>query len=175
MAGASTIIPMPEGHGTLINHVSFDYATHHHAPMYNTEHLTAHFYYISEQEKQAIKASSPAMEVLPPAEFHPKDYIPTPGGADRMGKHWPDTTAEELHGKPFKRSLVVGSYNGEFIFIEPLINMEFLKSKPNSEWPVKDQAKVQRAGFYPSIYALSYDQTSKLYSLTFKNLNKRSN
>lgn len=173
--GASYIVPMPDAHGTLINHVSFDYATHHHAPVYDTEHITAHFYYISEAEKNAITTTGPEIDLLPPAEFHPKDYIPTPGGADKMGKHWPDTTAEELHGKPFKRSLIYGSYNGKFIFMEPLIEMNFLKSKPAAEWPVKEQRKVQTTGFYPASYALSFDQNTKLYSLTFNDLKRKTN
>lgn len=168
--GASYIIPMPSDQGILVNHVSFDYATGHHSPIYDMEHLTAHFYYISEAEKNAIKDTGPEIDSIPPVEFHPKDYVPIPGGVAKMGKHWPDVTAEELNGEPFKRSLAYGSYNGNFIFVEPLINMAFLKSKPNAEWPIKEQSKVQQTGFYPATYALSFDEDTKLYNLTFGNL-----
>lgn len=172
--GGSYIIPMPADNNTIVNHVSFDYAAHHHVPVYDTPHITTHFYFISEEEKNNITDTGAAMENLPAAEFRPTNYIPTEGGVPKMGKHWLDSKAEELNGQPFKRSLAFGSYDGKFIFFEPLINMEFLRAKPNAAWPVEQQSQVQTTGFYANSYALAFDENTALYTLSFDDLRLRS-
>ncbi|RYD93814.1 MAG: hypothetical protein EOP50_10530, partial [Sphingobacteriales bacterium] len=61
-----------------------------------------------------------------------------------MGKHWADTTAVEFHGKKFEKTFIYGSYNGKFIFLEPMIALDYLKTKPNITLPISQAAKAQQ-------------------------------
>lgn len=170
--GAEYRIKMPAGNNTLFKHISLEYSPGKPAP-YNTPNVTVHFYMLSEKERDAINANAPAMEVLPATAFRPKDYVPMPGGVPGMGKHWIDTTGEELHGTPFKRAIAYGSYNGRFISLEPLYNLSFLQAKKTAQWPVKDPPAVGTSGFYATSYSLSFDAASGTHLLSLENLEYR--
>ena len=170
--GAEYRIKMPAENNTLFKHISLEYSPEKPAP-YDTPHVTVHFYMLSEEERDAINANGPEMEVLPATAFRPKDYVPMPGGVPRMGKHWIDTTGEELHGTAFKRAIAYGSYNGRFIFLEPLYNLSFLQSKQVAQWPVKDPPAVETSGFFATSYSLSFDAASGTHLLSLENLEYR--
>jgi hypothetical protein len=174
-SGGAFTIPMPEDNGTLFRHIAFEYSPHHQNAVYDTPHVTAHFYMIPEEERKAIRAEGQEMEVLPATAFVPKDYIPTEGGAAQIGKHWIDTTGEELNGKPFKRAVAYGSYNGKLVSVESMINLAFLQSKKTTGWPVKDPEAVQAAGFYATSYSIGFDQSEQLYTMTLESLKYKNN
>lgn len=169
-------IPLPTDNKTLVNHISFDFTAHGHEPsgIYNVPHFDVHFYLIPKPEREAITNVGPEIDVLPAAEYFPKDYVPGPGGEPRMGKHWADTTAAEFKGKPFDQTYIYGSYNGKFIFHEPMIALSYLKSKPNVRITIKQQSKVQQAGFYPKSYSIHFDNQKKQYTITLDELTMRS-
>jgi len=165
------VLPMPADNKTLINHISFDYTVHGHGPehVYDVEHFDVHFYMVSEQEKNAITLEDPRIDIAPPTASIPKNYIP---GANepKMGKHWADSTAHEFHGKDFTTTFIYGSFNGKFIFLEPMIAISYLKTKPNVNLDVVPLGKVQQAGLYPEKYAIKWETTRKEYSVTLNNL-----
>lgn len=169
-----TTIPLPKDNGTLVDHISVDFNAHGHEPpgIYDLTHFDFHFYMISEAEQNMI-IIGPEMEVLPGAEFVPTDYQPGPGGVPQMGKHWSDVTSKEFNGQKFDHTFIFGSYNGKFIFYEPMVTLAFLQSKQNFIDAIKPQAKVQREGYYPQAYKINYDATKKLYTVTLDQLTLR--
>jgi hypothetical protein len=169
-----TSIPAPEGNGTLVDHMSVDFNAHGHEPVgiYDVPHFDLHFYMIPEAEQMAIMPGA-EMEVLPATEYIPQDYIPFPSGDPMMGKHWGDKTAKEFNGSPFDYTFIYGSYNGKFIFHEAMVTLAFFKSKQNFTALVKQQTKVQREGYYPKTYSVSYDGVHKVYTVVLDQLTLR--
>jgi hypothetical protein len=168
------VLPMPADNKTQINHISFDYSVHGHGPehIYDVPHFDVHYYMISEQEKNSITVTDPKIDILPPASSIPKNYIPGPNEA-KMGKHWVDSTSHELHGKDFTSTFVYGSYNGKFIFLEPMISVNYLKTKPNVMLDVVSLASVQQTGLYPQKYAILWEKERREYTVSLNNLTLR--
>ncbi|GAA4323960.1 DUF5602 domain-containing protein [Mucilaginibacter gynuensis] len=168
------VLPMPNGHQSLVNHISFDFSVRGHQPdsVYTVPHFDVHFYMITEQEKNAITLTDPKIDILPAPEYIPKHYVP---GANepKMGKHWADTTASEFHGHHFESTLIYGSYNGKFIFIEPMIALNYLKTKPNKTQPITQQAKVQQPGKYPQTYSILWEKDRRQYTVSLNELTAR--
>lgn len=175
MHSAMFEIPVPKGNDTMVDHISFDYNAHGHEPpgVYDVPHFDIHFYNISKAERAAIQPNTAEMELLPSAEYIPKDYAPIPGGDPNMGKHWTDTTGTEFHGKAFDKTFIYGSYNGMFIFYEAMVALSYLQAKPNTTMAVKQQAKVQVGGYYPSSFSISFDEEKQLYTVSMDNLQRR--
>jgi hypothetical protein len=168
------VLPMPADNKTQITHISFDYAFHGHGPehIYDVPHFDVHYYMISEQEKNSITLTDPKIDILPPASSIPKNYIPGPNEA-KMGKHWVDSTSHEFHGKDFTTTFVYGSYNGKFTFLEPMISVNYLKTKPNVMLGVTSLASVQQTGLYPQQYAILWEKERREYTVSLNNLTLR--
>jgi hypothetical protein len=169
-----TTIPAPANNGTLVDHLSFDFNANGHEPagIYDVPHFDIHFYMISEAEQHMI-VSGPEMQVLPSSEYIPTNYQPIPGGDPMMGKHWADVSAKEFNGQPFDHTFIFGSYNGKFIFHEAMVSLAFFNSKQNFTDVIETQAKVQREGYYPKTYSISYDAAKKIYTVTLDQLTLR--
>jgi hypothetical protein len=168
---AAFALPMPSDNQTLIKHISFDYAVHGHGPehIYDVPHFDVHYYMISEREKNEITLEDPKIDVLPPAASIPKNYVPGPNEA-KMGKHWFDTTSHEYHGKDFTSTFIYGSYNGRFIFMEPMIAVSYLKEKPNVNIPVNKFGAVSQAGLYPQAYSILWEKERRDYTVALSDL-----
>jgi len=169
-----TSIPVPKNHGTLVDHISVDFEPNGHEPagIYDKPHFDIHFYMISEGQQMMID-NGPEMENLPPPAFVPANYISIPGGVPMMGKHWADATAKEFNGQPFDRTFIYGSYNGQFIFHEPMVTIAYFKSKQSFTDPIVQQPKVQKAGYYPTTYSVTYEASEKRYKVTLGGLTMR--
>jgi hypothetical protein len=168
------VLPMPADNKTQINHISFDYSVHGHSPehIYDVPHFDVHYYMISEQEKNAITVTDPKIDILPPASSIPKNYIPGPNES-KMGKHWVDTTSHEFHGKDFTSTFVYGSYNGKFIFLEPMIAVSYFQTKPNVKLDITSLASVQQTGLYPQEYSILWQKERREYTVSLDNLTLR--
>jgi hypothetical protein len=166
-----TTIPVPKDNGTLVDHISADYNPHGHVPIgiYDKPHFDIHFYMISEAEQSKV-VIGPEMEILPPAEFIPTDYQPGPSGVPNMGKHWSDVTSKEFNGQPFDYTFIYGSYNGKFTFYEPMVTLAFFQSKKSFSAVIKQAAKVERQGYYPTMYSVAYDAAKKMYTIKLEKL-----
>jgi hypothetical protein len=175
MHSAMFEIAVPKGNNTMVDHISFDFNAHGHEPpgVYDVPHFDIHFYNISKAERAVIQPNTAAMDLLPSAEYIPRDYAPIPGGDINMGKHWTDTTGTEFHGKPFDKTFIYGSYNGMFIFHEAMVALSYLQTKPNVTMEVKQQSKVQVGGYYPSAFSITYDEAKQLYTVSMDNLQRR--
>jgi hypothetical protein len=165
--------------GTPFKHIGLNWNPKGHEPdhIYTVGHFDFHFYMIPEKERLAITTEGEGMKKLqrqPAAEFVPEDYVYGPGSEfPRMGSHWAYKHAHEFHGQAFTATYIYGSYDGQFIFQEPMVTKAFLESKPNFSAPVKQAAKFAKPGYYPTHYSVNYDPQSREYSVALEGLTLR--
>lgn len=140
----------PKATGTIFDHawVNWNASGHPPAGIYDLPHFDLHFYAVTKAEREAF--TDPAkLDAAIPAAYLPPNYIgidPVP----TMGKHYVDVTSPELNGQIFTQTLIYGSYNSKYAFIEPMITLAFLKANNNFERALPQPAKVQQSGFYPT-------------------------
>ncbi|WP_413586642.1 hypothetical protein [Bdellovibrio sp. HCB274] len=162
------------------NHFTINWNPHGHAPteIYGVPHFDFHFYFISEHQRHSIKCDGTDNAICmkqPRDEYKPRFYVPGPEGVPMMGWHWVDLRSPELNGKPFTASYIYGFYNGEIIFLEPMIALSYLQTKPQvtAQIPLPSNAAVP--GKYPASYSLIYDSVRDLFWLSLEQLTEIKN
>ena len=109
----------------------------------------------------------------------------------QMGLHWLDVRSPELQmltGHPelyqtFTKTFIYGSWDGAFIFEEPMITRAYILSKRSATDPaVRDEViqiptaqKYEPAGYYPDAYRITWDAQAKEYRIALTQLNWKSN
>jgi hypothetical protein len=149
---------------TPFDHIGMNWNPKGHEPegVFDVPHFDIHFYMISTQEQLAIPEWSPetdaAFNNYPPLGYMPVDYFTPPGPATaeaQMGKHWiPINLGAYL---PFSKIMVYGSYNGKFIFVEPMVTLDYLLSNPDFSMPYSQPEHFEKAGNYPTKYNIYHD------------------
>ncbi len=158
----SLILPIPQAAigKTPFNHIYLDFSHSGHEPpgIYDVAHFDVHYVMQTVAERSAIPPYSPAtaakFDNLPPDGIMPKPYFRLPAGVPLMGVHWANPTSPELNGQKFTETLIMGSYDGKMTFIEPMITLELLQTKPTLSKSVPMPAKFAKAGYYPMKYSI---------------------
>lgn len=138
-------------------HVLMDWNPSGHEPpgTYDVPHFDFHFYFMPNAERLAIGPDDTAQFAnAPDAKYIPSDYMQIPGGVPQMGAHWVDLHAPEFNQQPFSRTLIYGTYDGEVTFVEPMITLEYLRSRPNETIPIRQPDAFQHDGYYPESYSI---------------------
>jgi hypothetical protein len=107
----------------------------------------------------------------------------------RMGMHWLDVRSPELQGlaghpekqERFTKTFIYGSWDGKFVFAEPMITKAYIVAKRTAQDPaVRDElipvpapARVQTPGYHPSAYRITYDAAAKEYRIALTGLEKK--
>jgi uncharacterized protein len=190
-SAAMLMLALPaEASATGFDHVMLDWNPQGHEPehVYTLPHFDFHFYTVTQAEQMAILPSDPQFAAkaakLPAADLRPAGYADaaTLAGAPAaaatvpaMGLHWLATDAHELHGQTFTQTFIYGSYDGHFIFIEPMITKAFIesvKTMPNASimTPVGLPAKYERPGYAPTQYGIVWDAAAKEYRIVLDGL-----
>ncbi|MGY5846122.1 DUF5602 domain-containing protein [Salegentibacter sp. HM20] len=147
------------------DHIDFGWMPGGHPPeFYLLPHFDIHFYMISEEEKMQITDENKA-EILPHNDYWPATYFPTPGYEPYMGKHWLSANAPELGGETFTHTFIYGSYDGDFIFYEPMITLDYFNLKQSNTFEIPQPAMFEEAGYYPTTYSVNYDRIKKETSI----------
>lgn len=187
------LAPPAEARAVGYDHVMLDWNPQGHEPahVYTLPHFDFHFYTISESAQMEIMPMQPRFAErasrLPADEYVPAGYIsanvpanlsPVDATVPAMGLHWLDGAASELHGQTFTTTFLYGSFDGQFIFFEPMITkayIESMKSAPGNALvaPVKLPARYERPGFYPTQYTIAWDGAAKEYRIALTNLVRR--
>ena len=97
---------------------------------------------------------------LPPG-YMPADYSTPPGPATaeaEMGKHWAPTNLGDY--LPFSKIMIYGAYNGKFIFVEPMVTLDYFLSKPDFHEFYSQPDFFEKSGNYPTKYNIWYDETT---------------
>ncbi len=139
--------------------------------IYDVPHFDIHFYIETIENTFALEpgACGPehlrcdqferAIRPVPPNFTHP-DFQDFQAAAPAMGNHLIDTTAAELHGSPFTRSWIYGTYDGRITFWEEMVTLEYLTSRPDTCYDIKQPEGVEVAGYYPMRTCYRYDPES---------------
>lgn len=164
--------------------------------VYDVPHFDFHFYFTTQAEVAAILPSDPEFATkannVPTGDFLPPFYIlPVPPGTDltpvaepRMGVHWVDARSPELQRilgpmgdpnryEPFTRTFIYGSWNGRFTFLEPMITLDFLRTRPDTVMEISQPARYPESGWYPDAYRITYDAQAKEYRVGLVGLSRR--
>lgn len=164
-------------------------------------HFDFHFYTISKAERDAIVPSNPEYAArannLPTGDYVPAHNVPLgpPGmkpegfAVPLMGVHWSDLRSAELQKllgkpeafKPFTATFIHGSWDGKYIFWEPMITRAHILAKRTTTDPkVRDEvipisvpAKYHVPGYYPDAYRITWDAQAKEYRVALTGMVKR--
>jgi hypothetical protein len=148
----TAFIPVPQKatETTPFKFIMLDWTPSGHQPnqIYTVPHFDIHFYMTPQSE--VLNYTDPAkINADPAAEYLPANYVAGPP-VPMMGKHWIDVTSPELNGQPFTQTFIYGSHDGNVVFYEPMITLDFLKSNDNFERSIPQPAKVKNSGYYPT-------------------------
>ena len=180
------LLPLPaEAAGTGFDHAELGWNPLGHDPVriYGLPHFDMHFYTVSAATQLAILPNDPQWATkaanLPSAAFVPTGYVSPPApiaasAVPQMGVHWTDVTSSEFNGQPFTSTFIYGSWDGQFIFLEPMITKAYLESHPaNATRSIPQPAQWTKSGSYPTTYSVNYDATAKEFRITLGGLTKR--
>ena len=194
-------LDLPAGNPTQYKFVQFDWNPKGHEPdsVYTYPHFDFHFYTVPVEVRNSIMPNDPQYLAkaasFPAPQYRAPFYIDaaTAGGvrADSasvpmMGLHWLDVRSPELQklaGNPagyrqFTKTFIYGSWDGQFIFDEPMITRAYILEKKTATDPsvvdeviqVPTAAKYSPAGFYPSAYRITWDAQQKEYRIALTQL-----
>jgi hypothetical protein len=194
-------LDLPAQNPTQYKFVQFDWNPKGHEPdsVYTLPHFDFHFYTVSKDVRASILPSDPQYATkaasFPDQQYRAPFYIDaaTAGNVPaalatvpQMGLHWLDVRSPELQGlagnpagfKPFTKTFIYGSWNGQYIFDEPMITRAYILEKRTATdpsvvdevIPVSTAAKYSPAGFYPSAYRITWDAQQKEYRVALTQL-----
>ena len=168
------VLPLPKNKGKdFYTHALLDWNPKGHEPVgiYDLPHFDFHFYIIPNEERMAIgPKDSVKFANAPASKYAPSHYMQTPGGVPQMGAHWADLLSPEFSKKTFTKTFVWGSYDGKFIFWEPMVTLEYLLSHPNDLDSLRQPSSYQRDGWYANKYKVSYSTNPNEYIVALKDL-----
>jgi hypothetical protein len=197
-------LPMPAPNGTPYRFVELDWNPGGHEPagVYNVPHFDFHFYTVDAAVRNGIDPKAlgepqflAKSGALPPeAERAPAFVALAPPGTPvtavpRMGVHWIDPKTPELQGlfgrpeafRPFTTTFIHGSWDGRFIFDEPMITRAYILGRKAASAPAQRDTVIPLptperftpAGYYPSAYRILYDAEAREYRIALTQLAKR--
>jgi hypothetical protein len=173
------VLSMPEGNETPFQHAVVDWNPAGHEPhgTYGLPHFDFHFYTIPLQERRAIDPANPEFMTMasrvPEASYIPAGYIlPELPPVPFMGAHWVNPSSPELRERPetFTHTFIYGSWDGRFVFAEPMITKGFLESRRTVRAPVGVAERYEPAGYYPTSYEIRWDEGSAEYRVALADL-----
>jgi len=190
----ATLLTLPVKNPTPYQFVELDWnpAGHEPATIYGLPHFDFHFYTVSRETRSSIVPTNPQFAAqaanFPGEEFRPPFYVDaaTAAGAPAaavtvpmMGLHWFDVRSPELQAalgnpagyQPFTRTFIEGTWDGRFIFDEPMITRAWLLAKRLSSGvaapgadeviPLPLAQRYAPVGYYPQAYRIAYDPRSR--------------
>jgi Domain of unknown function (DUF5602) len=178
-------LPLPaEAQGTGFDHAELGWNPNGHDPLriYGVPHFDMHFYRVSSATQLAILPNDPQFgskaASLPAAALVPAGYVPPPApvaasAIPQMGVHWTDVKSSEFNGQPFTKTFIFGSWDGRFIFEEPMIAKSYLETHPNSTVAIPQPTQWASPGMYPTTYTVAWDATAKEFRITLGGLTRR--
>ena len=187
MMEATWDLPLPPQAGaTAYKSVYFGWMPMGHGAPYDRPHFDFHFYVVPTADRLAIDQSDPAWAQkaasLPSQEFWPARYVPlnllvnAPAAAvtvPKMGLHWLDTAAPELHGAEFRYTLFYGSWNGRIIFDEPMITKAVLESRETVDVALPPAERYASEGLRAGGYRVYFDQATQRHRVALTRLDRQ--
>jgi hypothetical protein len=187
------LLELPANNPTPYRFVEVDWNPQGHGGPYTAPHFDFHFYRVPLATRNEIDLLAPDFAAkaarLPAEEEIPAGYASThvllnttPAGltVPRMGLHWVDTGSPELppSNQPFTRTFIVGSWNGQVIFDEPMVTRDFILAQRSgpataTSIPLPAAKRYAPAGYYPVSYGIKWDETRREYRIALQGLTHR--
>lgn len=184
--GHQRVLFLPSGaEDTPFSWVQLNWNPHGHPPaeVYGAPHFDVHFYVQDYAARNAIRLGPcPGLTncddyetalVPVPEEYVPEGYADVKGVEAKMGNHLIDLTGPEFQGEPFTRTFILGSYGGHITFWEPMLTLEYLRSKPSECAPIKQPEAYEVPGYYPTEYCVRYRAAKRTYSVSLEGFVRR--
>jgi hypothetical protein len=73
----------------------------------------------------------------------------------------------------FTEVIINGSWDGQYAFVEPMVTIDYLLSKPNVMNDLKLPQEYQKTGLYPTKSSITYDAASDTYMISLSELVER--
>lgn len=192
------LLAPPAGNPTEYQLVELDWNPGGHEPpgIYDIPHFDFHFYTITKTQRDAIDPSlgdstyMARSANLPPAEQQPPFFVAlaAPGtpivAVPHMGVHWSDVRSPELQGalgnpeaaRTFTTTFLHGSWDGEFIFDEPMVTRAFIMGRKSATTDAQRDSVMQlplperlgRPRYFPAAYRVAYDAESREYRVALR-------
>lgn len=157
----------------------------HEPPPWKLPHFDMHFYMMSKKGIAGIRVGTcgifincddfkRALKPVPAKYVHP-EHINVKAAVGQMGNHLIDSRTPEM-GKPpkkFTHTWIFGAYDGRISFYEPMITLEYLKSRPNKCNPIKQPKAWQVSGYYPTRYCIRHDRGTGATTVSLEGLEYR--
>jgi hypothetical protein len=166
-------VPRDPGSGLPFRWISVNWnpAGHHNTP-YAQPHFDFHFH---TGDRDRVEAITPGrcgelvdcehfkVATRPvPSQYVPSGYVDVGAVVPRMGNHLLDSQSPELRDSlPFTSTFILGAYDGELIFWEPMITADFLQHTQNACMNIRQPQAFQKAGYYPTQYCVRQDQQGR--------------
>jgi hypothetical protein len=194
-------LPLPSTNPTPYRLVELDWNPQGHEPegVYSVPHFDFHFYTVTAAVRNAIDPTDTSFQTkasnLPAQAEQSEFFVPfSPPGAPvvavpRMGVHWADVRAPELQGafghpenaRPFTTTFLHGSWNGQFIFDEPMVTRSFILGRKDaatdaardSVMTLSNAQAYNPAGYRPAAYRVAYDGQKHEYRIALTQLTLR--
>jgi hypothetical protein len=187
------LLELPAGNPTPYRFVELDWNSNGHGGPYTAPHFDFHFYRVPVATRNEIDLTAPDFAAkaarLPAEDEIPAGYLSThvllkttPAGmtVPRMGLHWVDLKSPELppSNQPFTRTFIVGSWNGQVIFDEPMVTRDFILAQRTGaatadSIPLPAARRYVPAGYYPASYGIRWDEAAGEYRIALQALRWR--
>lgn len=175
-------VPLPQAAiNAGYDHVSLDWMPHGHAPgdLFGVPHFDVHFYLATEAERLAIDPADPLfMEKAanrPTADLMPPNFVPPPeiDPIPAMGEHWLDVTDPVFAGQPFEAVLIYGAWDGDVIFVEPMVTRDLLLSRRDLGGTLGQPARVEEPVSLPGAWSVTFDAEAGVHRISIDALEAR--
>jgi len=148
---------------TPFKHLSLGWSANGH-PLPGGTFIAAHFdirFFLMSNEERLAMAALPAAEyyVLPPSGYMPANYFPDVPSP--TGMNWTDKSF--VPGTTINHTMILGSYNGRFTFISPIVQRTFLASGSSGSLSWMQQQSFAVHGYYPTRYNIYEDDKNQHY------------
>ncbi len=170
VVGHEYVLEFPDQPDLPFQYVMLNFNPMGHIPpgVYDLPHFDIHFYMQDLAEVREIDPGPcPVLtdcddyaraKTLPDASYYPAGYIDVDAVEPMMGNHLLDPTGPEFNGETFTRTFIVGAYDGEVTFYEPMITRAWLLRRVKNCDPIPQPEAWARSGWYPTSYCTDYKQ-----------------
>jgi hypothetical protein len=171
-------LPVEAKELTPFDHIYIEWSSHGHPFPARTDtsfispHFDIRFFMTTLDEHLVIpQPSDPSakFDVFPPAGYMPANYFPF-GYVAGQGKTWTDRSG--FWG--MRKAMVLGTYNGKFTFVSPIVVIEELQTGNSSTLIYPQPQHFQESNtYYPSEYNIYADRSRQTHYVSLTDFVRR--
>lgn len=172
---SAAVIPLSEAvtAATGFKVVTLYWEAHGHPPApFVVPHFDFHFNTIAAAEIDAIDCADSTKAAQLPATYQLPD-VPVPQMGTLIGLCVPKMGMHALPGAdlaataPFEKTMVMGYYRGQPIFVEPMVSRATLLARHSFDLAIPATAGLPANVHYPTQFRADYDSTAQAYRFVF--------